>query len=180
MEEILIPDIGNFDSVDVIEVLIKAGDKINKDDPLITLESDKASMDIPANKAGVIKEVKIKVGDKVKEGSAIASFEAAEESDSANAKTEKKEVKPQDVIQEKIISEPSRPAPEPPKTIQPENRPAPVAESVISSTGKSSHASPSVRRFARELGVDLNFISGSGRKNRISIEDVQNYVKKEL
>jgi pyruvate dehydrogenase E2 component (dihydrolipoamide acetyltransferase) len=180
MEEILIPDIGNFDSVDVIEVLIKAGDKINKDDPLITLESDKASMDIPANKAGVIKEVKIKVGDKVKEGSAIASFEAADESDSENAKTEKKEVKPQDVIQEKIISEPSRPAPEPPKTIQPENRPAPVAESVISSTGKSSHASPSVRRFARELGVDLNFISGSGRKNRISIEDVQNYVKKEL
>ncbi|MEK9770885.1 MAG: dihydrolipoyllysine-residue acetyltransferase [Nitrosomonadales bacterium] len=180
MEEILIPDIGNFDSVDVIEVLIKAGDKVNIDDPLITLESDKASMDIPANKAGIIKEVKIKVGDKVKEGSAIATFEVVEEAKSETPKTQQKETKPNDVIQEKIISEPSRPAPEPPKTIQPENKPVPVAESIVSTTGKNSHASPSVRRFARELGVDLNFISGTGRKNRISIDDVQNYVKKEL
>ena len=77
MSEILIPDIGNFDSVDVIEILVKPGDKVNKDDPLITLESDKASMDIPATESGIIKEIKVSVGDKVKEGSAIATFESA-------------------------------------------------------------------------------------------------------
>ena len=72
MSEILIPDIGNFDSVDVIEILVKPGDKVSKDDPLITLESDKASMDIPATESGVITEIKVSVGDKVKEGIAIA------------------------------------------------------------------------------------------------------------
>ena len=77
MSEILIPDIGNFDSVDVIEILVKPGDKVNKDDPLITLESDKASMDIPATESGIIKEIKVSVGDKVKEGIAIATFESA-------------------------------------------------------------------------------------------------------
>ena len=177
MSEILIPDIGNFDSVDVIEILVKPGDKVNKDDPLITLESDKASMDIPATESGIIKEIKVSVGDKVKEGSAIATFESAsgDEKKMETKPTIKKEVV--DDVKEKIISEPSRPAPEPPQTIQPENKPMPVAESIISEPTKKSHASPSIRRFARELGVDLSFINGSGRKNRILMEDVQNYVK---
>lgn len=180
MSEILIPDIGNFDSVDVIEILVKPGDKVNKDDPLITLESDKASMDIPATESGIIKEIKVSVGDKVKEGSAIATFESASD-DGKKMETKptiKKEVV--DDVKEKIISEPSRPAPEPPQKIKPENKPMPVAESIISETTKKSHASPSIRRFARELGVDLSFINGSGRKNRILMEDVQNYVKGEL
>ena len=76
MTDILIPDIGNFESVDVIEILVKPGDHVNKDDPLITLESDKASMDIPASESGIIKEIKVSVGDKVKQGVAIATFEA--------------------------------------------------------------------------------------------------------
>jgi len=180
MSEILIPDIGNFDSVDVIEILVKPGDKVNKDDPLITLESDKASMDIPATESGIIKEIKVSVGDKVKEGIAIATFESAPSDEKkAESKPAVKKEATNDV-KDKIISEPSRPAPEPPQKIQPENKPMPVAESIVAEPGKKSHASPSVRRFARELGVDLSFINGSGRKNRILIEDVQNYVKGEL
>ena len=180
MSEILIPDIGNFDSVDVIEILVKPGDKVNKDDPLITLESDKASMDIPATESGIIKEIKVNVGDKVKEGITIATFESAP---SDEKKVESKPAAKKEAandVKDKIIREPSRPAPEPPKTIQPENKPMPVAESIVAEPGKKSHASPSVRRFARELGVDLSFINGSGRKKRILIEDVQNYVKGEL
>jgi pyruvate/2-oxoglutarate dehydrogenase complex dihydrolipoamide acyltransferase (E2) component len=87
MSEILIPDIGNFDSVDVIEILVKPGDKVNKDDPLITLESDKASMDIPATESGIIKEIKVNVGDKVKEGIAIATFESAQRRKEGRVKT---------------------------------------------------------------------------------------------
>jgi pyruvate dehydrogenase E2 component (dihydrolipoamide acetyltransferase) len=177
MNDILIPDIGNFDSVDVIEILVKPGDIVNKDDPLVTLESDKASMDIPSTASGVIKEIKINVGDKVKEGVVIASIEVSEEK-ALEKKVEKSEIKNE--VKDKIISEPSRPSPEPPKKIQPENKPVPVAESIVADSGKKSHASPSIRRFARELGVDLAFVKGSGRKNRILTEDVQNYVKGEL
>ena len=180
MTDILIPDIGNFESVDVIEILVKPGDHVNKDDPLITLESDKASMDIPASESGIIKEIKVSVGDKVKQGVAIATFEAV--SSEVNKKDEKKspEITTSKEVQKKIISEPSRPFPEPPQKIQPENKPAPVAESVVADPGKKSHASPSVRRFARELGVNLSFVGGTGRKKRILIEDVQNFVKGEL
>ena len=180
MTDILIPDIGNFESVDVIEILVKPGDHVNKDDPLITLESDKASMDIPASESGIIKEIKVSVGDKVKQGVAIATFEAV--GNEVKKKEEKKapEVTSSKEVQKKIISEPSRPFPEPPQKIQPENKPAPVAESIVADPGKKSHASPSVRRFARELGVNLSFVSGTGRKKRILIEDVQNFVKGEL
>ena len=180
MTDILIPDIGNFESVDVIEILVKPGDHVNKDDPLITLESDKASMDIPASESGIIKEIKVSVGDKVKQGVAIATFEAV--GNEVKKKEEKKapEVTSSKEVQKKIISEPSRPFPEPPQKIQPENKPVPVAESIVADPGKKSHASPSVRRFARELGVNLSFVSGTGRKKRILIEDVQNFVKGEL
>lgn len=180
MTDILIPDIGNFESVDVIEILVKPGDHVNKDDPLITLESDKASMDIPASESGIIKEIKVSVGDKVKQGVAIATFETV--GSEVKKKEEKKapEVASSKEVQKKIISEPSRPFPEPPQKIQPENKPAPVAESIVADPGKKSHASPSVRRFARELGVNLSFVSGTGRKKRILIEDVQNFVKGEL
>ena len=180
MTDILIPDIGNFESVDVIEILVKPGDHVNKDDPLITLESDKASMDIPASESGIIKEIKVSVGDKVKQGVAIATFEAV--GNEVKKKEDKKapEVTSSKEVQKKIISEPSRPFPEPPQKIQPENKPVPVAESIVADPGKKSHASPSVRRFARELGVNLSFVSGTGRKKRILIEDVQNFVKGEL
>ena len=181
LKDVLVPDIGNFDSVDVIEVLIKAGDTIAKDDSLITVESDKASMDIPAPFAGVVKEVKVKIGDKVAEGTLILTLEA---SDGATATVETKPAPapeaPKAAAPVAAIPEPSRPAPEPPKQVQPAHQPAPVGEHVVVVAGKLSHASPSIRKFARELGVNLALVKGSGPKNRILQSDVQNFVKGEL
>jgi pyruvate dehydrogenase E2 component (dihydrolipoamide acetyltransferase) len=183
IQDVVVPDIGNFDSVDVIEVLVKAGDTIAKEDSLITVESDKASMDIPAPFAGVVKEVKIKVGDKAAQGGLILTMDV---SDAAAKPAEVKaaEAKPAPVVSEPAakvaIPEPTRPAPEPPKPIAPAHKPVPVGESVVAAAGKLSHASPSVRKFARELGVNLEFVKGSGPKNRIVQQDVQTYVKGEL
>ena len=179
-EQILIPDIGDFDSVDVIEVLVNIGDSIEYDMPLITVESDKASMDIPAPKDGVIKDLKIKVGDKVKEGSLIGLIEVSE-----TKKETKQEVKAPAIDEkkddlEKITHNPTRPAPEPPEKKVAREKPLPIGESVVNEGSKKSHASPSVRKFARNLGVNLTFVKGSGNKNRILIEDVESFVKGEL
>ncbi|OAJ72035.1 dihydrolipoyllysine-residue acetyltransferase [Methylobacillus sp. MM3] len=186
MKEVLVPDIGNFDSVDVIEVHIKPGDTVNQDDSLITLESDKASMDIPAPFSGTVKEVKIKVGDKVAQGALIAMVEA---SDGAAAPVEapKAEVPaaapaaaPTAKVANVEVPPPSRPVPEVPKPIAPQHTPNPVAARVEFAPGKNPHASPSVRKFARELGADLTRVPGSGPKGRISKEDVQAWIKNEL
>ena len=179
-EQILIPDIGDFDSVDVIEVLVNIGDSIEYDMPLITVESDKASMDIPAPRDGVIKDLKIKVGDKVKEGSLIGLIEVSE-----TKKETKQEVKAPAIDEkkddlEKITHTPTRPAPEPPEKKVAREKPLPIGESVVNEGSKKSHASPSVRKFARNLGVNLSFVKGSGNKNRILIEDVESFVKGEL
>ena len=181
IQDILVPDIGNFDSVDVIEVLVKAGDTVAKEDSLITVESDKASMDIPAPFAGVVKEVKMKVGDKASEGSLILTMDVSAAEAPSKAAEAKPAVPPAATpVAAAAIPEPSRPAPEPPKTIAPVQKPAPVGESVVVATGKLSHASPSVRKFARELGVNLALVKGSAAKNRILQADVQAYVKEEL
>jgi len=181
VQDIFVPDIGNFDSVDVIEVLIKAGDSIAKDDSLITVESDKASMDIPAPFAGVVKDVKIKVGDKAAQGTLIMTLDVSD----AAAVAAPEAPAPAKAVQaaeapKLAIPEPTRPAPEPPKPIAPAHQPAPVGESVVVATGKLSHASPSIRKFARELGVNLALVQGTGAKNRILQSDVQSYVKGEL
>jgi pyruvate dehydrogenase E2 component (dihydrolipoamide acetyltransferase) len=178
-EEILIPDIGSFDSVDVIEILINEGDEIKKEDPLITVESDKASMDIPAPQSGVIKEIKLKVGDKVMQGSLIALVEKNQVSTEVSKKepSVKKEI---ESSISKVTLEPTSPVPEPPATIQPIEKPLPISESALVASGKTSHASPSVRKFARNLGVNLNFVKGSALKNRIVTEDIEAYVKAEL
>jgi pyruvate dehydrogenase E2 component (dihydrolipoamide acetyltransferase) len=182
VQDIFVPDIGNFDSVDVIEVLVKVGDTIAKDDSLITVESDKASMDIPAPFAGVVKEVKIKVGDKAAEGTLMLTLDV---SDAATMPVVAEQASQGAVpavaeVAKVAIPEPSRPAPEPPKPIAPAQKPAPVGEHVVVATGKLSHASPSIRKFARELGVNLAHVKGSGAKNRILQADVQAYVKGEL
>jgi len=179
VQDIFVPDIGNFDSVDVIEVLIKAGDTVAKDDSLMTVESDKASMDIPAPFAGVVKEVKIKVGDKAAQGTLIMTMDVSE---AAAAPVQAAPAKAEPVAEapKAAIPEPTRPAPEPPKPIAPVNQPVPVGESVVVASGKLSHASPSIRRFARELGVNLALVKGTGPKNRILQNDVQAYVKGEL
>ncbi|MCX7189075.1 MAG: dihydrolipoyllysine-residue acetyltransferase [Methylotenera sp.] len=183
IQDILVPDIGNFDSVDVIEVLVKAGDSVAKEDSLITVESDKASMDIPSPFSGVVKEVKMKVGDKVAQGSLIITMDVSDAVSAPvvekPAATEKSAVV-KEAIPEREIPQPTRPAPEPPKTIAPAHQPVPVGESAIVDSGKVSHASPSVRKFARELGVNLAFVKGSAAKNRILQQDVQAYVKNEL
>ena len=178
VQDIFVPDIGNFDSVDVIEVLVKAGDVIAKDDSLITVESDKASMDIPAPFAGVVQEVKIKVGDKAAQGTLLITLDV---SDAAAAEAKPAASAPAVAEAPKaVIPEPTRPAPEPPKPVQPAQQPVPVAESIVVVSGKLSHASPSIRKFARELGVNLALVKGTGAKNRILQSDVQAYVKSEL
>jgi pyruvate dehydrogenase E2 component (dihydrolipoamide acetyltransferase) len=177
IQDILVPDIGNFDSVDVIEVLVKAGDTVAKEDSLITVESDKASMDIPSPFAGVVKEVKMKVGDKAAQGSLIITMDVSDAAAPAQAVEVKTETP---VVPAIAIPEPSRPASEPPKTIAPVRQPVPVGESAVVDAGKLSHASPSVRKFARELGVNLAHVKGSAAKNRIVQQDVQAYVKGEL
>lgn len=197
IQKVLVPDIGNFDSVDVIEVLVKAGDVIAKDDSIMTVESDKASMDIPAPLAGVVTEVNIKVGDKAAQGTLMLSLEVNEDAAKAEtatpkAESPKVEAPKADVpkvevaqapalnVKEADIPAPTRPAAEPPKPIAPAAQPAPVGESVVVVDGKLSHASPSVRKFARELGVNLSLVQGSGSKNRILEADVQAFVKGEL
>jgi pyruvate dehydrogenase E2 component (dihydrolipoamide acetyltransferase) len=182
LKEVLVPDIGNFDSVDVIEVLVKVGDVIAKDDSLVTLESDKASMDIPAPFAGTVTDVKIKVGDSAKQGSLILMLDTA--ADAAPAEKPAAQATPTPVVSTvKVddvavaIPEPSHPVAEPAKVIQPQTTPNPVAASSVGVSGKLAHASPSVRKFARELGVDLNLVPATGPKNRILQEDVQAYVK---
>lgn len=174
--EVKVPDIGDFDEVEVIEVLVSAGDTIKVDDSLITLESDKATMEIPSTHAGVVKEIKIKVGDKVAEGSLILMLEEGEaaaapvEEKAQSAKAE--EVKEAPKAEEKPATEPT-PAPTPKPAA---HRPSPTA-SIDEAKFSKAHASPGVRKFARELGVDLGKVTGSGRKNRILKEDVKNFVK---
>ncbi|MEQ1487053.1 MAG: dihydrolipoyllysine-residue acetyltransferase [Methylotenera sp.] len=177
LKDVLVPDIGNFDFVDVIEVLVKAGDTIAKDDSLMTVESDKASMDIPAPFAGVVKEVKIKVGDKVAQGHLILVLDASDVA--TEAKVEVAATAPAEAPKT-VIPEPSRPAPEPVKQVQPAHQPAPVGEHIVVAAGALAHASPSVRKFARELGVNLALVKGSAPKNRIVASDVQAFVKGEL
>ncbi|MGB3725307.1 MAG: pyruvate dehydrogenase complex dihydrolipoyllysine-residue acetyltransferase [Glaciecola sp.] len=166
--EVAVPDIGGDTDVDIIEVLVAEGDSINEEDGLITLETDKATMDVPAPHAGKIVSLKVKVGDKVSEGSLVLTMEVA---GSAAPEAPKAQA----------ASAPAASAPTPSSAPAPKAPPVPHHPSAgEKSTGGTIHASPSVRRLAREFGVDLSLVSGSGRKNRIQKEDVQSYVKYEL
>ncbi|NDV90162.1 pyruvate dehydrogenase complex dihydrolipoyllysine-residue acetyltransferase [Alteromonas sp. 345S023] len=166
--EVEVPDIGSEDEVDVIDVLVSKGDKVEKEDGLITLETDKATMDVPSTHAGTVKEVFIKTGDKVKQGTLVVKLETSGGETSAPAKAESAPAAEKPAEQKKEQA----PAAKKPA-------PAPAAASTPSNGGKA-HASPSVRRIAREFGVDLTLVNGSGPKNRILKEDVQAYVKAEL
>ena len=183
---ITVPDIGDFDAVEVIELLVKVGDTIKAEQSLITVESDKASMEIPASHGGVVKSIEVKVGDKVAQGSIVLHVEASSQV---------------------AASAPAAPAPAAaaaPVIAVPSAEPAVVSSSATvsaaaaepvaalasvpavgklempASTAGLPHASPSVRKFARELGVDLTRVSGSGPKQRITQEDVQSFVKQAL
>ncbi len=174
-KEILVPNIGDFDQVEVIEILVSAGDTIAVEDSLISVESDKASMEIPAPEAGVVKDIKVNIGDMVSEGSLILMLDPAGESAAAAP------VKEQAAPQAEAVSTPAPAAPKPapvPKTQAPQKA-SPTAKIDEVSFSKA-YATPAVRKFARELGVDLGQVDGTGRKGRISKEDVQGFVKRAL
>ena len=176
--EVKVPDIGDFKNIPVIEILVKPGDSVNAEDPLLALESDKATMEVPAPSAGIVKEIKVKMGDKVSEGTLVLTLEAAMPVASAPASPASPAVavKPApEVPVASPLASPSTPkAPSAP--VSPTASLEPIDESKL----KLVHAGPSVRRYARELGADLSKITGSGPKGRILQEDVQAYVKAEL
>jgi pyruvate dehydrogenase E2 component (dihydrolipoamide acetyltransferase) len=178
MKEVLVPDIGDYKDVPIIEVLVKPGDSVKAEDSLVTLESDKATMEVPAPFAGVVKELKVKVGDKVSEGIAILTLEAADGGVQPAAK-------PAPAAPPPTAAAPSAPRPAPAPAVPAAQAPAPAAAptalaAVDESGFAHAHASPGVRRFARELGVDLGKVKGSGPKDRILKEDVQAFVKTAL
>ncbi|WP_449370044.1 dihydrolipoyllysine-residue acetyltransferase [Thiomonas sp.] len=180
--EVKVPDIGDFKDVEVIEVLVKAGDKIAVDQSLVTVESDKASMEIPSSAAGVVKALRVKLGDKVSEGtvlldletdgaSTVPASEVAQEpapAPAAPVEAVAPHAVPPAAVGVGFASEPRQHTP--PTATLPMHEPA-------ASTAQLPHASPSVRKLARELGVALAEVKGSGAKGRITADDVQNFVK---
>ncbi len=189
--EVKVPDIGEFKNVPVIEVLVKPGDRVAAEDSLVTLESDKATLDVPAPAPGVVKALHVKVGDKVSEGSVILLLDvadaAATEVASATTPAPTASGATENDAHAANANVPSSAA-APPQHPEPSPAPAPVASAgaapsispVEPTAFKAAHASPSVRKIARELGVDLSRVTGSGPKNRILQEDVQRFVKQAL
>ena len=177
--ELKVPDIGDFDEVEIIDVLVSVGDSIVKNQDIITLESDKAAMEIPSSFAGVIKEVKVSVGEKVKQGSVIAMLEVSDSSS-----------QPIPAVETKVeAKEEVKVAPQPAVEVATESKPVVTETEAVEmipfapdnkSAVKQAHASPSVRQFARELGVTLSLVNGTGEKGRITKHDVQNFVKQKV
>nr|MBP8139294.1 dihydrolipoyllysine-residue acetyltransferase [Burkholderiales bacterium] len=180
--EVKVPDIGDFADVPVIEVFVKPGDVVKVDDALVTLESDKATMDVPSTVAGTVRSVLVKVGDKVAEGSLVVVIDAAgaapspQPSPASGRGSEAPAAASVGPASAGRASAPS-PAPQPRPA---EAGPAPTAAPIDEPAFRVAHASPSVRMKARDLGVDLSKVAGTGPKNRILAEDVRAYVKKVL
>jgi pyruvate dehydrogenase E2 component (dihydrolipoamide acetyltransferase) len=175
--DVVVPDIGDYRNVPVIEVLVKDGERVEKDAALITLESEKATMEVPAPSAGVVRGIKVKVGDKVSQNDVIMALEAADSAPQPG----------------KIVPSPAKAAPPPsppasPARASPPSPPTPPPQAgegsqppwVGQAKGETPHASPFVRKLAREFGVDLSKVQGSGPKGRITAEDVQGYTKQAL
>jgi pyruvate dehydrogenase E2 component (dihydrolipoamide acetyltransferase) len=201
--DIKVPDIGDFTDVEVIEVMVKPGDPVRVDDSLITIESDKASMEVPATQAGIVKEIRVKIGDKVSEGSPIVVIETAAAADGnpAAAAAPTPAAKPAPAPTLSVVKKPAPATAQPARQAKPpaaaeeaptdsknassatakSERSGPAAPESSSETGAESerkpHASPAVRKFARELGVDLHAVKGSGLNGRIFRSDVQKFVK---
>ena len=170
--EIKVPDIGDYKDVPVIEVLVKAGDQVEKEQSIVVLESDKATMDVPSSHSGVVKEVKVKIGDSLSEGSVVITLEEAAASTASTAAP----------VQVSPASSPAvAPAAAKPVAVEPPivraPAPPPISNTPPPVDSAVSHASPSVRKFARELGVTITQVKGSGPKDRITQEDVQAFVK---
>jgi pyruvate dehydrogenase E2 component (dihydrolipoamide acetyltransferase) len=176
--DLTVPDIGDFKDVEVIDVLVKAGDRIDVDTPLLTLETEKATMDVPSTAAGVLKSIALKKGDRISKGSLIGQIEVAGGAPAASAPTP---------AAAKAAPAPAAraeaPAPKP-AAPAPQAAPAPKAPAGLPPIDEAgfarAYASPSVRKFARELGADLSKIKGTGAKGRITPEDVKSFVKQAL
>jgi len=196
LKTINLPDVGDFDEIEIIEVLIVPGDEIAEEDSIIVLESDKATMEIPSPYAGTVKSVLVRVGDRVSEGTEIASIESSTPvSEEKEIPAETVDAEKENISQQPVVEEPE--TSEEAKITQPEIAEsavtAPAQESVPGKTrkpppggslteledkaGKLVHASPSIRRHARELGVNLDQVIGTGSKGRILKEDVKAYIK---
>jgi pyruvate dehydrogenase E2 component (dihydrolipoamide acetyltransferase) len=199
LTKVEVPDIGDFDDVPVIEILVSVGDSVAVEDPLVTLESDKATMDVPAPAAGVVREITVSIGDRVSQGSVLMSLEGgdgdagggepAEQAAAADRSAEPKTAPAESVeapsqpatpapSQPAAASQPGTPAPSQPAAASQPGTPAPSASQPAAAPARSNgggpiYASPSARRLARELGVDLSAVTGSGRKGRITRDDVQ-------
>jgi pyruvate dehydrogenase E2 component (dihydrolipoamide acetyltransferase) len=163
IKQVLVPDIGDYKGVSVIEVMIKVGDTISIDDTLLTLETDKAAMDVPSPYSGVVKELHVEIGDKVSQGSLILMLETSNTATPSVQSTAPAAAAPVTA----------------PVAAAPQQIPAPATVAGIAAGGQA-HASPAIRRFARELGVDIAQVKGSGEKNRVTKEDVQGFVKTAL
>jgi pyruvate dehydrogenase E2 component (dihydrolipoamide acetyltransferase) len=176
LTEVLVPDIGDYKDVEVIEVLVVAGDRVTAEQSLITLESDKASMEIPSPVAGIVKEVKVKIGDKLSEGSLVLMLEPSGEEAVSPAPAPAESPATARAAPAPAAALPVQPAP-PVPPVGPVRDARPVPLEPREETISKPHASPSIRKFARELGVDLLKVKGSGPKGRILREDVQGFVK---
>jgi pyruvate dehydrogenase E2 component (dihydrolipoamide acetyltransferase) len=161
VELVPVPDIGDFDDVPVVELHVKPGDTVAAEDPLVTLESDKATMDVPAPLAGVIKEVLVSLGDKVSEGAGLVTIDVGAAAAASPPPAEPDPAAP-------LRAEAEEPAPA--EAAEPAPAPAPAPEAAGDA---AVYASPSVRRIAREQGIDLSTVTGSGRNGRITVEDVE-------
>ena len=206
MKDITIPDIGDFHDVEVIDVLIKPGDRIEKETPLVTLETEKATMDVPSSEAGVVKAVSVRKGDRVSKGSVIVQVEEganaaasapAQPQTTAESPPAKKEAKApskppsapiasdqahlpaaEEVLQTPVAPAPAATAPKPPSTVP--SPPASPAPAIDEPGFARAYAGPSVRKLARELGADLGQLKGTGIKGRITHDDVKRWVKERL
>lgn len=164
LELISVPDIGGDSDVEVIEIHVSEGDEIRAEDALITLESDKAAMDVPSPQSGIVKSLKLKVGDKVSKGSAVLELEVTGQTSTDKKSEEKPQAKPQESAPEKSLT----------------RKQAEFAEEVAARTDSRIYAGPAVRKLARELGVDLAQVDGTGAKGRVQKEDVHGFVKVRL
>ena len=190
LKDVVVPDMGDFDEIPVIEVLVKEGDEINKEDPILTLESDKATMEVPSPFSGKVKNILLKVGDKVSQGTVILVLdptnnpkaenpESVDESKPPVSETDTNQTEIVEIVspEKKVVAE------KPAVSIGVNSEPSiynKTEESINSTKHSAVYASPSVRKMSRSLGVDLNDVQGSGRKNRILKEDLEEYVKNKM
>ncbi len=169
IETVKVPDIGDVDAVEVIEILVSEGDEIAIDDVIVTLESEKATLEVPSSHAGTINKILVKVGDQVSKDSELITLMTTTDSSPQSQTSPDKEIEqPIQAAQKNVQKQAPQSSHQkaPPVTLQANNL-----------VGKKAHASPAIRKFARELGADINIIPGSGRKGRITKEDVKHYIK---